>query len=135
MRFAIQLAKTAPKKEIPVAAVIAVETNIISYAHNAIESFNKAWYHAEFLAVQSSVGKYLSSASLYVTLEPCIFCAALLEKVKIKNIYFGAYNWNTASLTGNLNKFPYLLKNTTIIGGLYEQECSNILHDFFEEIR
>ena len=125
--------------EVPVASVIAIGPDIISYSNNRVETDNIAWHHAEFLAIEKAINKlntkYLDKASIYITLEPCILCSALLDRVRIHEIYFGSYSLQQSSLTKNLNLFPYLLSNTTIIGGLFDNKCFQLIKKFFNNLR
>ena len=96
--------------EIPVFAAIADENNqVLSIAGNAVESTKCVWFHAEFLAISRAIeivqSKYLDNCSIYVTLEPCSFCASMIEKTRIKNIYFGAYNPKYGAIYHNANLF------------------------------
>lgn len=137
-RYAIKLAQNAPSNEVPVSAVIAIGSKIVSVATNNAFATGKDWYHAEYIAVlkaMHSVARHISEASIYVTLEPCIFCSALLEKVRIGYVYFGAYNFEKPALTECLPKFPYLNNNVSIVGGIYEQVCHNMLKNFFKRMR
>lgn len=139
MQFAINLAYNSDPMEVPVAAVIAIDNNIIAFSDNRVERNNIAWHHAEFLAISKAVNqldiKYLDKASIYVTLEPCILCSALLERVRIQEIYFGSYSLQPVSLTKCLNLFPYLSTNTTILGGLYDNKCFPLIKKFFKQLR
>lgn len=138
-KLAVETAKRAPINEVPVSAIVAVESEIISVATNATFASGKDWHHAEYVAVCDAINKlrvrYLDNASVYVTLEPCIFCSALLEKVRVGHIYFGAYNTDKPAITECLSKFGYLKNNIEIIGGIYEQACNNILVNFFNKMR
>ena len=91
MEFAISSSEAEFNDEVPVVAVVAIEEEIISVTKNQVELLKKPWCHAEFLAVSEACEalqtKYLDMASIYVTLEPCAFCASMLEKVRIKNIF------------------------------------------------
>lgn len=138
--YAIAVAQDAPKNEIPVAAVISKDNKIIATATNNTFATKRDWYHAEYIAICKAIHKlsrvrYLDEFSIYVTLEPCLFCTAFLEKVRIGHIYFGAYNFDKPALTECISKFRYLLNNTEIIGGIYEQTCHNMLVDFFKTVR
>ena len=137
-KCAIDVARSVPPNEVPIGAVIAEGSNILSVASNNTISRGKDWYHAEYIAILKAIQtneRYMSNASIYVTLEPCIFCSALLEKVRIGHIYFGAYNFEKPALTECLSKFPYLKNNVEIIGGIYEQTCHNMLVNFFNKLR
>ena len=139
MKYAIELAYNTDPLEVPVAAVIAIDSEIISYSDNRVERDNIEWHHAEFLAIAKAINKlnakYLDNASIYVTLEPCILCSALLERVRIKEIYFGSYSIHQPSLTKCLYLFPYISSNTTIIGGLYDNKCFQLIKGFFKKLR
>ena len=139
MKLTINLAQNTSNLEVPVASVVAIDNEIISFSDNRIERDKKEWYHAEFLAIEKALQKlgvkYLDKASIYVTLEPCILCSALLDKIRIKEIFFGAYNLQQASLTKCLNLFPYLVLNTTIIGGLYDKNCFKLIENCFRNLR
>ncbi len=139
MEFAIKLACNTDSSEVPVASVIAIGSEIIEFSDNRVERDNIEWYHAEFIAVEKSIKKlnvkYLDNASIYITLEPCILCSALLDRVRIKEIYFGSYSLQHSSLTKCLNLFPYLSSNTTIIGGLYDDKCFPLIKEFFKQLR
>ena len=138
MKHTIDLACNTDKSEVPVAVVIAIDSDIISFSDNMVERDNIEWHHAEFLAINEAINKlkvkYLDNASIYITLEPCILCSALLDRVRIKEIYFGSYSIQP-SLTKCLHLFPYLLANTTIIGGLYDDKCFPLIKDFFKSLR
>ena len=139
MKYAINLANNTSSLEVPVAAVVAIGNNIIAYSDNRVERDNIGWYHAEFLSINKAVNKlqtkYLDKASIYITLEPCLLCSALLDRVRIKAIYFGSYSLQSSSLTKCLHLFPYLLSNTIILGGLYDDECFPLIKHFFEKLR
>ncbi len=134
MRQVIECAKSS--NNIPVCAAIAVEDRIISIlTNNSSYSFE----HAEFLVITDAIkilsNKYLDSASIYITLEPCILCSSLLLNVRIKDIFFGAYSVKTGSITHGKRIFDNSTHTTNIVGGLYEDECANIMQNFFKSKR
>ncbi len=139
MEYAIEIAKKSHESEVPVGAVIAIGNDIISYSTNKVETDNIEWHHAEFVAIEKAINKlnkkYLNNASIYVTLEPCILCAALLDRIRIKEIYFGSYSPKQSSLTKCLHLFDYISGNTVIIGGLYDDRCFPLIKDFFYNLR
>ena len=142
MGFAVDLATQSiqsDSREVPVSAVVVNDSHIVAYSINRVECNNVSWHHAEFLAIKQTQeilnSKYLETSSIYITLEPCVMCSALLNNVRIKEIYFGAYNIEHKGLTYYLNDLEYIKTNTNIIGGIYETKCSNILNSFFSKIR
>ena len=81
MRRALMEAQAAfDEDEIPVGAVIVCRDRIISRAHNLTEMLTDVTAHAEMQAITSGAnmlgGKYLKDCTLYVTVEPCVMCAA-----------------------------------------------------------
>jgi tRNA(Arg) A34 adenosine deaminase TadA len=126
--------------EVPVAATIALESRIVSKSTNQVESSNNPLYHAEFLAILSALraldSKYLNTASLYVSMEPCSFCASALARVRIKEIFFGAYDPKEGGIYHNSKIFETSIhKPEQIIGGIMETEFSTILKEFFRKLR
>ena len=139
MEFAISSSEAECGDEVPVVAVVAIGKEIISIAKNQVEHGEKPWYHAEFLAISNACEvlqmRYLDMASIYITLEPCAFCASLLEKVRIKNVFFGAYDVKCGAIAHGIRLFDHSTISPHIIGGIQEQRCSNIIKNFFERIR
>jgi tRNA(Arg) A34 adenosine deaminase TadA len=139
MDFVIKKAENLSSADVPVIAAISIGDDLISMENNKVEIANCSFYHAEFLAVQEALRilntRYLSNASLYVTLEPCSFCATVLEKVRIKEIFFGAYDPKCGAVFHNSKIFDHSLFRPNIIGGIQESRCSKIVERFFKEIR
>ena len=137
MRQAIEEAKKAMKKdEVPIGAVIVCQNQIIARAHNLCESLNDATAHAEMQAFTSASNylssKYLNDCRLFVTLEPCVMCAGASYWVRISEIIFGASDKKKGFLTLNPN---ILHPRTKLKKGIYENECSQMLKDFFKTKR
>ncbi|MDR0640812.1 MAG: nucleoside deaminase [Holosporales bacterium] len=139
MDFVIGRAMDSDSREVPVAAAVVRNGEIISSATNAVESYGIPWNHAEFLAISDALKKlnsrYLDDSSIYITLEPCAFCAALLEKVRIKDIFFGAYDPKCGAIAHNIKLFESSLIKPNIIGGIQEERCSILLKNFFNNLR
>lgn len=133
--------KAAADHETPIGAVIVCQGAIIATAHNLTESGNDATAHAEMLALRAAsqtLGtRYLTECDLYVTLEPCPMCAAAISLARIRRLYFGAYD----PKGGGVEHGPRIFEHATchhrpeIIGGLMEQECGQLLKDFFAKMR
>lgn len=81
--------------EVPIGCVIVDGSNaILAKGRNRTNEGKNATRHAEFeaLAALSPVPADLSSLCLYVTVEPCIMCAAALRRVGLLRVFFGCYN-------------------------------------------
>ena len=140
MEFVISSAeKLIDGAEIPIYAAVAIDSKIIAASSNEVEKNNKSWHHAEFLAITKACEilgtKYLDTASLYVNLEPCAFCAAALEKVRIKNIFYAAYDHKCGAIIHGVRFFDNSMIKPNIIGGIQEQRASELLTRFFKKLR
>lgn len=142
MKEALLEAKKAfSYKDVPVGAVIVRNNEIIARGHNTREMTNNPVCHAEInvisMASQVLNNWRLSDCDLYVTLEPCVMCAGAILNSRIKNLYFGAYDYKFGACVSNDNIF-HTNKDicfTNVYGGIMENECKKILSDFFEGLR
>lgn len=122
--------------EVPVGAVVVANNRVIARAHNLTERLNDVTAHAEMQAITAATnalgGKYLHDCTLYVTLEPCPMCAGALNWAQITRIVYGA-----SDPKRGYNKFsePMLHPKTVVQGGVMEQECSEIVKQFFNNKR
>jgi tRNA(adenine34) deaminase len=139
MDAVIRRAELCRSGEVPVAAAIVLDGEMLSLSTNEVESSGIPWRHAEFIAISEALEKlgvrYLEGASIYVTLEPCSFCAAAIEKVRIKNIFFGAYDSKCGAIHHTIRLFDHSLVKPEIVGGIQEERCSSLLKRFFDEVR
>ena len=136
MKKALQEAEIAfEKKEVPIGAVIVVENRIIARAHNLTEQLNDVTAHAEMQAITAAAnflgGKYLKNCTLYVTLEPCQMCAGALYWSQISKIVYAAKDPQRGCLAMGTKLHP----KTEMIGGVLENEASNLLKRFFIQQR
>lgn len=141
MRIAIEQAKLAYSiGEVPVGAVITKGDEIISTAFNRRETGKNALYHAELDAIDKACeilgGWRLWQCELFVTLEPCPMCTGAVINARIPKVIFGAYDKKAGSCGSivNLFDFPYNHKSE-LVGGILENECSQMLSEFFKELR
>jgi tRNA(adenine34) deaminase len=122
--------------EIPIGAVIVIKNKIIARAHNLTEKLNDVTAHAEmqaFTAAANNLGaKYLTDATLYVTVEPCIMCAGASYWTQIKKIVIGTSD----------NKRGYssidqaiLHPKTEVVKGVLDAECRELMQSFFQSKR
>ena len=74
---------------------------------------------------------------MYVTLEPCPMCAGALIQARMKKVYIGAMDYKTGACGSVLNlleDYPFNHK-VEIQTGIMQEECENILTQFFKELR
>jgi tRNA(Arg) A34 adenosine deaminase TadA len=144
MQLALQQAEEAAlRNEIPVGAII-VDTKtklVIASQGNRVEALNDPTAHAEILAIQQASKRLTSmrlvDCDLYVTLEPCVMCAAALTLAKIRRIYFGAASPKTGAIQNGMCIFESATLNhrPEIYDGIMEAECSMLLKNFFTKLR
>lgn len=142
MKEALKEAKKAYKKlEVPVGVVIVKDNNIISRAYNKKEEKNNPTQHAEIIAIEKACKKIknwrLNGCQMYVTLEPCPMCAGAIVNSRIEKVYIGTKDEKTGACGSKLNLLQEYNFDTQveIEIGLLQDECKNILKDFFKELR
>lgn len=133
----VQAQRAFDVDEVPVGAVIVMHGKIIAKAYNQVQLLKDVTAHAEILAITSACEqlqeKYLTEATLYVTLEPCLMCAGALYWNKIGHIVFGASDEkNSYRRVSEKNPFH---PSTTLTGGILAAECAALMSDFFKAKR
>ena len=142
MREALKEAQKAfSEDEVPVGAVVVCDERIIARGHNQIERLGDPTAHAEMLAITSATNflklKWLSEASVYVTIEPCSMCSGALVLARIKNLYFGSKDPKTGACgsVANIVNNRKLNHRIKVKSGILEEECSSLLKEFFKKKR
>lgn len=137
MRLAIAEAEQALEEgEIPIGAVVVSRGMVIARAHNQTEALHDVTAHAEMLAITAAAnqlgGKYLQDCTLYVTVEPCIMCAGAIGWAQIKRIVYGADD----EKRGYSVFAPKALHpKATVTRGILQEECKQLMLDFFQKKR
>ncbi len=125
--------------DIPVGAVIVKEDNIIAKAVNTREKEQQTVNHAEILAIMQAnklLNNYrLKDCEMYVTLEPCPMCASAIIQSKISKVYFGAYDILNGALGSNCDMRRIMNAKLTVMGGIMEDECKNLIKNYFAGLR
>ena len=84
--------KAYKKNEVPIAAVLLCNGEIISVAYNKKNIKQNVLLHAEIICLQKAYKKLkrwnLFDCELYVTLEPCKMCKNVLQESRIKKVYY-----------------------------------------------
>lgn len=133
MRMAIAEAKLAlAQGEVPIGCVIVANGQIVGRGHNLTETLDDVTAHAEMQAITAAAntlgGKYLSQCTLYVTVEPCIMCAGAIGWAQIKKVVFGA---NDEKRGFTIYAPKALHPKCTILSGILETECRELIQSFF----
>jgi len=132
--------KAKRKEEVPVGAVIVLNDKIIARAHNLRETKKNSLCHAEILAIDKACKKLnnfrLEDCEMYVTLEPCLMCAGAIVQSRIKKVIIGAKDPKYGMAGTTFNAFELKSNHKVAIEfGIMEQECSNVIKDFFKKLR
>lgn len=140
MREALKEARQAAlEDEVPIGAVIVAGGVVIARAHNLTEHLCDVTAHAEIQAITAASsylgGKYLTSCTLYVTVEPCTMCAGALGWSQIGRIVYGASDSKRGYSTILSGDATPLHPKTLIHGGVLEEECREVMQDFFRSKR
>lgn len=137
MRRALDEARQAfDEGEIPIGAIVVSHGRIISRTHNLTETLNDVTAHAEMQAITAGAnalgGKYLTDCTLYVTVEPCPMCAGAIGWAQIPRIVYGAPD----EKRGFRRFAPNAMHpKAEVIGGVLEDECRELMQEFFRRKR
>ncbi|MDM5152845.1 tRNA adenosine(34) deaminase TadA [Bacillus sp. DX1.1] len=142
MKLAIEEAKKAEAiQEVPIGAVVVLDGEVISFAHNLRETQQRSVAHAELLAIDEACKKLgtwrLENATLYVTLEPCPMCAGGIVLSRVKRVVYGASDpkGGCAGTLMNLLTDERFNHQCEVVPGVMEEECGLLLTNFFRELR
>ena len=134
----LQAQKAYEKDEIPVGAIVVKEGKVIGRGYNQREMLNDPTAHAEIIAITAAANTIedwrLKDCMLYVTKEPCAMCAGAIINSRLKMVVFGCYD-KEMGCCGSLYQLcgdSQLRNSTAVKGGIMEQECLSIIHDFFQ---
>lgn len=142
MKEAIRQAKKAAAlKEVPIGCVIVHEGKIIARGYNRRNTDKNTLSHAELNAIRKASKKLgdwrLEGCTMYVTLEPCPMCAGAIVQARIPKVVIGCMNPKAGcagSVLDLLHEDGFNHQVETEVGMLGE-ECSQMLKDFFRELR
>lgn len=142
MREAIALAKTTPPGDVPVAALVySPGGDIIGRGVNRRETDGDPTAHAELVALRQAArtlgGWRLDGCEIVVTLEPCTMCAGAILGARCRSVVFGAFEPNTGAVGSLFDALrdPHHLHTVEVRGGVLQAEASQLLTDFFTQLR
>ncbi len=127
--------------EIPVGAVLVKGDAVLAATRNRCEELSDAAAHAEILAIRAAGrllgGWRLTGTTLYVTLEPCPMCAGALVQARIERLVYGAADpkGGAAGTLYNLVQDERLNHRLEVVTGVMEEECAELLKEFFRRRR
>ncbi len=137
-----EAAKALERGEVPIGAVI-VENfgNIVARAGNETRARLDPSAHAEVLAIREACTvlktERLVNCDMYVTLEPCAMCAALIANARIRRIYFAASDPKSGGIQQGARIFDRKQTHHVpeIYSGIGEEKATKLLRNFFSKKR
>jgi len=143
MRTALDEARLAlGSGDVPVGAlVLDGDGAVVGRGHNLREATGDPTAHAEVLALRDAAARLgtwrLDACTLVVTLEPCAMCAGAIVLARLPRLVLGAWD-PKAGATGSVHDLVRdrrLNHQVEVVGGVLEQECAELLREFFEARR
>ena len=142
MRMALEEAARAPVVgEVPIAALIVHDGQVLAQTHNYRELWQDPTAHAEVIAIRTAAAALgtwrLTDTTLYVTVEPCAMCIGAIILARIPRVVFGAWDpkGGACGSVFDLTNEPHLNHRIEIVGGLLEEESQALLQQFFRQLR
>ena len=143
MSKALQIAQQAKlHNDVPVGALVVNQMGeIIGRGKNEREKSNDPLAHAELMAIRDAA-KNLNSyrfddLTLVVTLEPCAMCAGAIAQSRFSRLVFGAYDEKAGAVGSvwDLIRDQRALSKIEVVSGVLQDECAQLLRDFFANKR
>ncbi|MBO6017966.1 MAG: nucleoside deaminase [Prevotella sp.] len=137
MKLALDEARQAfAEGEIPIGCVVVCKDRVITRSHNLTETLCDVTAHAEMQAITAAAntlgGKYLTDCTLYVTVEPCPMCAGALGWAQVPRIVYGCRDEKRGY---QLYAPRALHPKAAVTDGVLEEECRQLMQDFFRQKR
>ena len=135
--------------EVPVGAVVFLPATpaspeIISSAHNLVESTFDATAHAELLALRATAQKVgnwrLINATVFTTLEPCVMCIRAMEAFRVKKVVYAGRDHRLGGVESCDEPFPKNAFHSVETEALpldnnFAVESSSLMKSFFRARR
>ena len=142
MKEAIRQAKKAYLlEEVPIGCVIVQDGRIIARGYNRRNTDKNTLSHAELIAIKKAAKKLgdwrLEGCTMYVTLEPCQMCAGAMMQARLTEAVIGCMNPKAGCAGSVLNilEMDGFNHKVQVTRGVLEEQCSNMLSQFFRELR
>lgn len=142
MKEAVRQAKKAAKlQEVPIGCVLVKDGKIVARGYNRRNTDKTTLAHAEIAVIKKASKAFadwrLEECTLYVTLEPCPMCAGAIVQARIPRVVAGCMNPKAGCAGSVLNilNTPGLNHRVKFEKGVLEEECTELLQNFFRELR
>jgi tRNA(adenine34) deaminase len=138
MLLAIEQARRAAAAgEVPVGAALVLRERVLALGANRPIGGCDPTAHAEIEVLRAgaaNLGSYrLTDTVLYVTMEPCLMCAAAIAHARVRRLVFGCWDPRAGAAGSMLDAFALagLNHRVDVFGGVLQDECSGLLREFF----
>ncbi len=142
MRLALDQAAGPPAAgdgaDVPVGAVVLDGAGaVVAAGRNRREADGDPTAHAEIVAIRQAAlarhGWRLDGCTLVVTLEPCTMCAGAAAAARLDRLVYGATDprEGAAGSLWDVLRDRRLPHRVEVIGGVLEDECAELLRQFF----
>ena len=127
--------------EVPIGAVLVVNGAIVARGYNQPVAACDPTAHAEILVLREAacaLGNYrLTTADVYVTLEPCLMCVGALVHARVRRVIYGADEPKTGALVSTLRALdtPGLNHRFDVVGGVRQEAARELIQEFFRKKR
>ena len=127
--------------EVPVGAVVVLDGRVVGAGFNQPIGRADPTAHAEIVALRVAareVGNYrLTGATLYVTVEPCVMCVGAIVHARVGTLVYGASEPKAGAVRSAMRALdhPALNHRVEVIEGVLDEECGQIMQDFFRDRR
>jgi tRNA(adenine34) deaminase len=127
-----------PSGDVPVGAlVVGPGGDVLGTGWNRREADGDPTAHAEVLGIRAAaeaLGQWrLDGCSLVVTLEPCAMCAGAAVLARVERVVFGAWDPKAGACGSvwDVVRDRRASHRLEVVGGVREEECGQVLLDFF----
>jgi tRNA(Arg) A34 adenosine deaminase TadA len=142
MRLAIEQAHQAESLgEVPVGAVLVIDSALIAAAFNAPISGCDPSAHAEIAVLRKAAelrkNYRLPFSTLYVTIEPCTMCMGAMIHSRVQRVVFGAREPRAGAVVSQLQLAgqPFYNHQIEVTEGVLADECGALVSTFFRAKR
>lgn len=144
MKRALDLAVEAlAAQEVPVGCVFTVKGTIVAESRNSVNLTHNPTRHAEMNCIDSIIEycqtnnidhtSFFSNIVVYVTVEPCIMCAAALNILRVHEVIYGCSNDRFGGYTV-LDVRKFYKPNYKLTGNLCADEAMALLKQFYKGV-
>ena len=128
--------------DVPVGAVVLDGAGeVIASGRNQREADRDPTAHAEIVAIRQAAAARnrwrLDGCTLVVTLEPCTMCAGAAAAARLDRLVYGAADprEGAAGSLWDVLRDRRLPHRVEVIGGVLENDCADLLRQFFARKR